>query len=379
MCAMAADGADVARIGASSLATYPRILTIASAHPRFDYTQAAVLRYAQDAILGEGWRERPETIETGRQMERLFLATRVEHRQSAIDLPTYYERPRGTGERMAEYATAGYALGRTAAERALEAARPRAAAEISDLVVVSCTGYGAPGLDIQIARDLGMPRDVRRLVVGHMGCFGALVGLRQCLAAVRANPGATAALLSVELTSLHFVPTLDPEVLTSFALFGDAAAMALVSLDARADGPELVSTYCAADFAAADQMSWTITDQGFMMGLSPRVPVSLRRSIGGVVGELLAPHDLTTRDVAHWIIHPGGPAILDVIQQKLELSDEQMAENWAVLREHGNCSSATVLLILERLLRSGRTRRGEWGVMMAFGPGLTLETALLRF
>lgn len=377
---MVAGGASVAWIGASSLATHPRILSIASAHPRFDYSQAAVLRYAQESILGEGWHERPETAETGRQMERLFLATKVERRQSAVDLPTYYEHPRGTGDRMAEYATAGYALGRAASERALHALGGRlTAAEISDLVVVSCTGYNAPGLDIQIARDLGMPRDVRRVVVGHMGCFGALVGLRQCLAAVRANAGATAALLSVELTSLHFAPTLDPEVLTSFALFGDAAAMAVVAMDERADGPELVGTYCSADFAAADQMSWTITDQGFMMGLSPRVPVSLRRNIGGVVGELLAPHDLTTRDVAHWIIHPGGPAILDVIQRKLELSDEQMAENWAVLREHGNCSSATVLLILERLLRSGRPRRGEWGVMMAFGPGLTLETALLRF
>jgi len=362
------------------LPTYPRILTVASAHPRFEYPQADVLRYAQESILGANWHERPESVETGRQMERIFLATKVERRQSVIELPVYYAHTRGTGARMAEYATAGYALGRDAAEHALRMVDGRAtAADISDLVVVSCTGYSAPGLDIQIARDLGMPRNVRRLVVGHMGCFGALVGLRQCLAAVRANPGATAALLSVELTSLHFMPTLDPEVLTSFALFGDAAAMVLISLDERADGPELMGTYCAADFAAADQMSWTITDQGFMMGLSPRVPISLRRGISGVVGELLAPHGLTTRDVTHWIIHPGGPSILEVIQQKLELSDEQMAENWAVLRAHGNCSSATVLLILERLLRSGRARHGEWGVMMAFGPGLTLETALLRF
>ncbi|HST86824.1 MAG TPA: hypothetical protein VLJ14_00495, partial [Ktedonobacterales bacterium] len=199
------------------MAIYPRILTVASAHPRFEYPQPDVLRYAQDSILGDGWHERPEAVETARQMERLFLATRVERRQSVIELPAYYAHPRGTGARMAEYATAGYALGRDAAERALRAADGRAtAADISDLVVVSCTGYSAPGLDIQIARDLGMPSHVRRLVVGHMGCFGALVGLRQCLAAVRANPGATAALLSVELTSLHFMPTLDPEVLTSF-------------------------------------------------------------------------------------------------------------------------------------------------------------------
>ena len=165
----------------------------------------------------------------------------------------------------------------------------------------------------------------------------------------------------------------------SFALFGDAAAAVLVSDDPNATGPELVDTYCAAEFGAADQMSWTITDYGFVMGLSPRVPVTLRRTVAGVVGRLLAPHGLTSRDVTHWLVHPGGPSILDVIQHKLELSDEQMALSWQVLREHGNCSSATVLVMLDELVRSGRFQPGEWGVMMAFGPGLTLETCLLRF
>ncbi len=103
------------------------------------------------------------------------------------------------------------------------------------------------------------------------------------------------------------------------------------------------------------------------------------RSVGGVVEGLLAPHDLRAADITHWIVHPGGPAILEAVQRKLELGDEQLAGSWEVLRERGNCSSATVLLILERLLRSGRARAGEWGVMMAFGPGLTLETCLLRF
>jgi len=149
--------------------------------------------------------------------------------------------------------------------------------------------------------------------------------------------------------------------------------------DETATGPEVVDTYCAADFASADQMSWTISNEGFVMGLSSRVPITLRRNIGGAMEGLLAPHDLRPSDIAHWIVHPGGPSILTVIQRALELSDEQMRLSWQILREHGNCSSATVLLILEALLRSGKPRRGEWGVMMAFGPGLTLETCLLRF
>jgi predicted naringenin-chalcone synthase len=185
--------------------------------------------------------------------------------------------------------------------------------------------------------------------------------------------------LSVELCTLHFAPTLDPEVLTSFALFGDAAAALLLTCDETSPGPALVDTYTLADYATAGQMSWTIGDAGFVMTLSPRVPVSLRRTVRGAVERLLAPHGLRAGDVRHWLVHPGGPSILEAVQRPLELSDEQTAPSWRVLRDHGNCSSTTVLLILDDLLRSGVTAPGDWGVMLAFGPGLTIETALLRF
>lgn len=357
----------------------PRIIASACAYPEHSYTQDQVLSYARDYTLGPDWRANPQAAEQARQMERVFRASRVEQRQSVVDLPAYYAQPRSTGERMAQYQLAAYPLACASLEAALKQTDAVSPGAISDFVVVSCTGYSAPGLDIQLARDLGMARDVRRVIVGHMGCFGAMVGLRQCLAALRAYPGAVAALLSVELTTLHFAPTLDTEVLTSFALFGDAAATLLLTSDERARGPELVDVYCAADFATANQMSWTITDQGFIMGLSPRVPVSLRRNIAGVVEHLLTPHGLTAADVTHWLVHPGGPSILDAVGGKLELTDEQMALSWKALRDHGNCSSATVLLMLGELLRSGQAQPGEWGVMMAFGPGLTLETCLLRF
>jgi alkylresorcinol/alkylpyrone synthase len=354
-----------------------RIYAIASAYPPHRYSQETIARYVQDRTLSPGWQERPEAAAQARQIERIFAASRVERRQSAIDLLGYYERSRTTGERMVAYQTAAYALGRCALEGCLGSAPPSAA--ITDLIVVSCTGYSAPGLDVQLARDLALSPAVRRTTIGHMGCFGALVGLRHCRDALVAHPGAVAALLSVELCSLHFMPSRDLDVLTSFALFGDAGAALLVSDSPEASGPELVDSFCLADFAAADQMSWTITDQGFMMSLSPRVPVTLRRNVAAALDGLLAPHDLAVPDIDHWIIHPGGPSILDAIQNRLELSDEQMALSWQVLREHGNCSSATVLLILEKLMASGRARSGDWCVMMAFGPGLTLETCLLRF
>jgi alkylresorcinol/alkylpyrone synthase len=359
---------------------YPRILTVASALPPYSYSQETILEFGLERILGADWPMHKERSGDAQLIKRLFAASQVEQRQSAVDLRTYYAETPTTGARMATYQSASYPLGRRAVENALTHLEGRRrSSDISDFVVVSCTGYSAPGLDIQLARDLGMPGDVRRLIVGHMGCFGALAGLRHCLAATRAHKGATAAMLSVELSALHFSPSLDPELLTSFALFGDAAAAIVLSQDDGDIGPELVDMYCAADFAASGQMSWTITDQGFVMTLSPRVPITLRRNILGVVDHLLTTNGLGLGDVRHWIIHPGGPSILDTIQSQLDLTNEQMTFSRQILRDHGNCSSTTVLLILEKLLCSGHTLPGDWGVMMAFGPGLTLETALLRF
>lgn len=362
------------------MSRFPRILGLASASPSWHYDQETILADVQQHILGDHWQQHPELAAHAAEIAHLFQASCVERRQSVIDLPTYYRQPRSTGERMATYHAAALELGRTALRHAIESAMPpRTAPAISDFFAISCTGYAAPGLDILLARDLGMQPSIRRVSIGHMGCFGALVGLRQSMAAVQAYPEAMAAMLCVELSSLHFRPAADAEALTAFALFGDAAAALLLGYAEEGPGPEVVSTYCATDFESVDQMSWRITDQGFVMGLSPRVPVTLRRNIKKVVGQLLAPHGLGASDITHWLVHPGGPSILEAIQQRLELSDAQMALSWQVLRDHGNCSSATILLILEALLRSGTARRGEWGVMMAFGPGLTLETCLLRF
>jgi predicted naringenin-chalcone synthase len=310
---------------------------------------------------------------------RLFTSSGVQQRRSSVDLLTYYDQRRSTGERMQDFRRLAYPLARNALADCVAKADDFHADAISDLFVVSCTGYDSPGLDLMLAREFGMPAGVRRVMIGHMGCYGALVGLRQSLAALRAHEHSLVALLTVELCSLHYANNQDTEVLPVYALFADGVAAALLSADSQAEGPELVDTYCAAVFDAMEQMAWHITDEGFIMGLSPRVPVTLRRHVLPALEKLLAPHALMPRDISHWLIHPGGPSVLDALQDKLGLSDEQMALSWQTLQEHGNCSSSTVLIMLDMLLRSGTTRPGEWGVMMAFGPGLTLETCLLRF
>jgi alkylresorcinol/alkylpyrone synthase len=357
----------------------PRIIVSATAELPYCFSQPVLLAKLCEVVFGPDWKTGVETSERISLVSRLFTSSGVEYRGSAVDLLTYYDVPHSTADRMAEFRRTAYPLARAALTQCLARAGNVGADAITDFLVVSCTGYHAPGPDLVLARDLGMPADVRRVVIGHMGCYGALVGLRQALAVLRAQTNGLVALLSVELASLHYASTDDLEVLTSYALFGDGIAAVLLGTQPEAPGPELVDTHCLSDFGAMGQMSWTITDEGFMMGLSPRVPITLRRNVVAGVQRLLAPHGLSIGDVSHWLIHPGGPSVLEVMQDKLGISDEQMALSWQTLRDHGNCSSATVLIMLDTLLRSGATRRGEWGVMMAFGPGLTLEMALLRF
>ena len=362
-----------------TMTPHPRILSLASAAPPWRHSRESLLTFVRERMIGADWDEHDDTREQGRQLERLFAASRVDERQVCVDLDTYYARPRTTAERMRTYAEAAYDLGRDALAACLRRAPDLDAAALTDLTVVSCTGYTAPGLDILLSRDLGIRPDARRMVVGHMGCFGAIVGLRQLLASLRAYPDAVAALVSVELSSLHFATNLDREAHTLMALFGDGAAAALLSRADWATGPEVVDAYAVANFSAASQMTWEVGDAGFIMGLSPRVPVTLRRHVQEATERLLAPHGLALSDITHWLVHPGGPSILEAIAARLQLSDEQLTHSWKVLRERGNCSSATVLMVLEEALASGATKAGDWGVMMAFGPGLTLETLLLRF
>lgn len=357
----------------------PRIASLATASPPWHHTRESLLTFVREHMLGNDWATQPVSRDQARQLDRMFKASKVETRQVCVDLDSYYARPRTTGERMETYITAAYALGREALDACLRAAPGMDATSLTDFTVVSCTGYAAPGLDILLSRSLGIRPDARRVIIGHMGCFGALVGMRQLLATMRAYPDAVAALLSVELSSLHFSATLDRDANALLALFGDGAAAAILTNDQQAIGPELVDAYCVSDFSAASQMTWDIGDAGFIMGLSPRVPITLRRHVQAATERLLSPHGLRLRDVSHWLVHPGGPSILEAIAGKLELSDEQLTHSWNVLRQHGNCSSATVLMVLEEALKSGATHSGDWGVMMAFGPGMTLELSLLRF
>jgi alkylresorcinol/alkylpyrone synthase len=309
--------------------------------------------------------------------QRIFANSGVDTRQAAVNPLIEDVSDWPTERRMARYLVEALPLGKEAVDRALTDAG-LSAGDIGLFAVCSCTGYATPGLDILLARDMGMAADTQRLFVGHMGCYAALPGLGAASDFVAAR-GRPALLLCAELTSLHLQPSsarVDTQQIVSHALFSDAAVAAVVTPAPRA-GYAFREIAAVTDTSTADHMTWEVTDTGFRMGLSPRVPQVLRAHVGGFVDALLARHGLLRSDVNGWAVHPGGPRILTVVEQELGLSPEDMAASRATLAEHGNCSSPTTLLILDRLRR--RPRPPEWIVMLAFGPGLTLYAALLRW
>lgn len=313
-----------------------------------------------------------------RWLKRAFFSTGVHHRHCAVD-PAFEDLSAwSTGRRMARYVDEAVPLGARAVRGALDAAGV-AAADVGLLAVVSCTGYATPGVDIRLAADLGFAESVQRLLIGHMGCYGALPGLGAVSdhAVARGRP---AVLLCVELASLHIQPpTDDLEQVVAHSLFSDAAAAVVVEPGAPMTGGgwEVVDVAARTDVSTAALMTWDVTDLGFRMGLSRKVPDVLAVHVAPLVEELLARNGVAGDDVDAWAVHPGGPRILDVVAERLHLADDSLAASRQVLAQHGNCSSATTLLVLDEVRRRP-LRPGGHVVTLAFGPGLTLYGALLR-
>jgi alkylresorcinol/alkylpyrone synthase len=281
----------------------------------------------------------------------------------------------GTEARMRRFVEEAVPLGREAILRCLADA-DLSPADVDLLAVTTCTGYASPGLDVLLAGALGMSDRVERLHIGHMGCYAAIPGLAAVSDAAIAR-GKTSVLLCLELSSLHVQPpTAEVDQVIAHALFADAAAAAAI-VPGRS-GLRVVDVVARTDIASAEMMTWDVTDHGFRMGLSPRIVGVLERHVGGLVDDLLSRHNVTRPRVAAWAVHPGGPKILDVVGEQLGLNHAQLEASRSVLRDFGNCSSATVLLILDRIVRAGSLADGDHVVALAFGPGLTLYAALLE-
>lgn len=282
-----------------------------------------------------------------------------------------------TGERNAVYRSEAPALFAAAARDALERAVVRAA-EVTHVVTASCTGFFAPGPDFRLVQDLGIPPTAQRVHIGFMGCAAAFPALRTAADICATHPDAVVLVACAEICSLHIRASGDPEQIVASAVFADGAAAAVVSATpARRDSAVLelgeFGTAITAD--GESDMDWTIGDQGFEMRLTSEVPRIIGREIAGVVGSMLGDGVDPLQSVDAWAVHPGGRSVLDRVQSGLDLPDTALDDSRAVLRDFGNMSSATVLFILQRILGSDSLGDGARIAGLAFGPGLTVETA----
>ncbi len=279
-----------------------------------------------------------------------------------------------TGQRMAWYEAEAPPLAEAAARRALEDASTPAEA-ITHLVTVSCTGFFSPGLDAALVDALDLQRTVHRTHVGFMGCHGALNGLRVA-AAQSGEAEARVLLCAVELCSLHFAYGWDQEMIVANSLFADGAAavVGVAELNGEARGWTVQAQGTLLMPESSDAMSWRIGDHGFRMTLSAEVPELIRANLGGWLRGWLKHQGLGVDEVGSWAVHPGGPRILEAVEETLALENGALDVSRDVLRGHGNMSSPTVLFVLERLRKAGAALPC---VALAFGPGLVVEAMLV--
>ncbi len=278
-----------------------------------------------------------------------------------------------TSQRMACYREKAGELATRAAKVALDDAEV-APEEVTHLVTVSCTGFAAPGVDFDLIERLGLPLTTMRTHVGFMGCHGAINGLRVA-AAFAADPRATVLLCAVELCSLHQQYGWHPDRIVANSLFADGAA-AMVGRQAASSGADdwslSASGSCVLE-QAKELMTWQVGDHGFVMELSPEVPQVISRRLRPWLEGWLAGQGYALSDIESWVIHPGGPRVVQTVAESLELPESAVVPSKEILEQFGNMSSPTVLFILQ-LLRQRRARRPA--LMLAFGPGLAIEVAL---
>jgi len=252
--------------------------------------------------------------------------------------------------------------------------------DVTHIIFASCTGFTNPGPDYHIVRELGLPHTTQRYTLGFMGCYAAFPALRMAEQFCAADPNAVVLVLCLELCTLHLQVHDHPDSILAHSLFADGAAAALVSSRTPpANRPALrLDSFSSALLPAGEtDMAWEIGDHGFNIVLSSYVPDLLAAHIAPLLTSLLSRHNTHPDDIALWAVHPGGRAILDKIERALALPPNALHASRSILRDYGNMSSATILFVLKLLLDSPHPAPAPL-CAMAFGPGLTIETALMQ-
>ena len=243
---------------------------------------------------------------------------------------------------------------------------------ITHVIVTSCTGLYAPGLDFDIVRHLGLNPGVERTMIGFMGCYAAINALKSAHYIVRCEPSARVLVLNLELCTIHMQETEELEQILSFLLFADGCSASVVSGEPRGLAIDSFLAVCLPE--TSHLITWRIRDAGFDMHLSGQVPGEIKRAMKDVGAQVTRGRD--PLDLSLWAVHPGGRTVLDAVEQGLGLPGDALRHSRCILQRFGNMSSATVMFVLEQVLAAAQA--GQQGCAMSFGPGVTAETMLFH-
>jgi len=343
---------------------------IATATPPHDVHQT-FLRFGQ-LMLGQ---DKRKLALFNRMADRSGIAHRYSFVQpdpggEVVDTDGFYRRGKfpDTSARMKKFEACAPGLAVETAEKLL-AGEDRS--RITHVLVTSCTGLAAPGIDLELIERCGLGPNVERTMVGFMGCYAAINALKLARHIVRSEPGARVLALNLELCTLHLHETDDLEQILSFLLFADGCAAALISADPV--GVEIKSFRAALVPDTRELIRWNIRDQGFDMILSGGVPGAIRHALSEAREDLLG----GANDIDLWAVHPGGRTVLDAVEQAFGLPAEALCPSRSVLNDYGNMSSGTVMFVLDKIMRES-AKSGQNGCAMSFGPGLVAETMMFR-
>jgi alkylresorcinol/alkylpyrone synthase len=348
-----------------------KIAGVGSAFPKHYYDQEILV-----AALKNDWRQRLPNPDI---LDRLEDSMKVDGRYTARPID-FYENMNKWGQANDAWIEVGLDLG----EKALCGALAGAGMEpnqLSAIFVTSVTGIAAPSLDARLVNRMGLSRNIKRIPIFGLGCVAGAAGIARAADYVRGYPKQAAALLSVELCSLTLQrDDLSMAHLISALLFGDgSAATVVVGDEIKSDGPEILATKSIFYPNTERTMGWDISEKGFRIVLSADVPDTVLKHLGPDVDEFLAEQNLRRSDVKSWVMHTGGPKVLEATAEALGLTKQDLDASWECLRKVGNLSSTSVLLVLEDVYKNRRPAPGTLSILAAMGPGFCSELVLLRW
>jgi alkylresorcinol/alkylpyrone synthase len=348
-----------------------QIASAASAFPKHYYSQKFLLEQLQ-----QYWGDRLKSPQT---LARLHRNVAVEGRHLAMPYEKYYDL-KTWGCANDVWIQVAQELG----EQALCHALQHAGIEremIGALFFTSVTGISSPSIDALLVNRMGLSRNIKRIPIFGLGCVAGAAGIARAADYVRAFPAQAAALVSVELCSLTIQrEDLSVANLISSGLFADGSAAVIVTGDQlSANGPEIVATRSVFYPQTEEMMGWKVSEKGFSIVLSPQVPTLIRENLGHDVDAFLGEHGYTRSNIGSWVLHTGGPKVLEATGDALGLHDGELDASWDCLKRVGNLSSASVLVVLEDVMKNRRPEAGTLGLLAAMGPAFCSELVLLKW